>query len=63
MTNVSPVKKVNYFDMRLVSKTKRAVCFAVDRRKEFCACEAQKSLVKIKKFSVNKKFGNDDLAE
>ena len=28
MTNVSPVKKGNYFDMRLVSKTdiKRVVC-------------------------------------
>ena len=37
MTNVSSVKKGNYFDMRLVSKTdtKRAVCFAVDRREEF----------------------------
>ena len=34
MTNVSPVKKGNYFDMRLVSKTdtRRAVCFVVDRR-------------------------------
>ena len=38
MTNVSPVKKGNYLDMRLVSKTdtKRAVCLAVDRREEFC---------------------------
>ena len=63
MTNVSPVKKGNYFDVRLVSKTgtKRAVCFAVDRREEFCAYQAQKSPVKIKKFSVNKKFGNDDI--
>ena len=63
MTNVSPVKKKNYSDMRLVSKTdtKRAVCFAVDRREEFCAYQAQKSPVKIKNFSVNKKFGNDDI--
>ena len=63
MTNVSPVKKGNYFDMRLVSKTdtRRAVCFAVDRREEFCAYQAQKSLVKITNFSVNKKFGNDDI--
>ena len=62
MTNVSPVKKGNYFDVRLVSKTgtKRAVCFAVDRREEFCAYQAQKSPVKIKIFSVNKKFSNDD---
>ena len=39
MTNVSPVKKGNYFDMRLVSKadTKRAVCFVADSREEFCA--------------------------
>ena len=57
----SPVKKGNYFDMRLVSKTgtKNAVCFAVDRCEEFCAYQAQKSPVKIKTFSVNKKFGND----
>ena len=62
MTNVAPVIKGNYFDMRLVSKSdsKRAVCFAVDRREEFCAYQAQKSPVKIKIFSVNKKFGNDD---
>ena len=52
MTNVSPVKKGNYFDMRLLSKTdtKRAVCFAVDRREEFCAYQAQTSSVKIKNF-------------
>ena len=58
MTNVSKVKKRNYFDMRLVSKTdtKRPVCFAVDRREEFCAHQTQKSPVKIKHFSVNKKF-------
>ena len=63
MTNVSPVKKGNYFDMRLVSKmdTKKAVCFAVDRHEEFCAYKAQKSPVKINFFSVNKKFGNDDI--
>ena len=63
MTNVAPVIKGNYFDMRLVSKSdsKRAVCFAVDRREEFCAYQAQKSPVKIKIFSVNKKFGNDDI--
>ena len=56
MTNVLPVKKGNYFDMRLVSKTdtKRAVCFAVDRREEFCAYKAERSPVKIKKISVNK---------
>ena len=37
MANFSPVKKGNYFDMRLVSKTdtKRAVCLAVDRREDF----------------------------
>ena len=59
MTNVSPVKKGNYFDMRLVSKTgtKNAVCFAVDRCEEFCTYQAQKSPEKIKTFSVNKKFG------
>ena len=52
MTNVEPVIKGNYFDMRLVSKTdsKRAVCLAVDRREEFCAYQAQKSPVKIKIF-------------
>ena len=63
MTNVAPVIKGNYFDMRLVSKSdsKRAVCFAVDRREEFCAYQAQKSPVKIKIFSVNKIFGNDDI--
>ena len=63
MTNVAPVIKGNYFDMRLVSKSdsKRAVCFAVDRREEFCAYQAQQSPVKIKIFSVNKKFGNDDI--
>ena len=63
MTNASPVKKANYFNMRLVSKTdtKRVVCFAVDRREEFCAYQAQKSPAKIKKFSVSKKFGNDDI--
>ena len=51
MTNISPVKKGNYFDMRLASKTdtKRAVWFAVDRREEFCRYQAQKSRVKIKK--------------
>ena len=61
MTNVSSVKKGNYFDMTLVSKTdtKRAVCFAEERREEFCVYQVQKSPVKIKKFSVNKKFGND----
>ena len=49
--------------MRLVSKTdtKRAMCFAVNRREEFCAYQAQKSLVKIKNFSVNKKLGNYDI--
>ena len=49
--------------MRLVSKTdtKRAICFAVNRREEFCAYQAQKSLVKIKNFSVNKKLGNYDI--
>ena len=48
MTNVSPVKKGNYFDMRLVSKTatKRTVCFAVDRREEFFSYQARKSPVK-----------------
>ena len=63
MTNVAPVIKGNYFDMRLVSKSdsKRAVCFAVDRREKFCAYQAQKSPVKIKIFSVNKIFGNDDI--
>ena len=62
-SNVSPFKKGNYFDMRLVLKTdtKRAVCFAVDRREEFCAYQAQKSPVNVKNFSVNKKFGNDDI--
>ena len=50
MTNVSLVKKGNYFDTRLASKTdtKTAVCFAVDRREEFCAYQAQKSPVEIK---------------
>ena len=49
--------------MKLVSKTdtKTAVCFAVNRREEFCAYQAQESPVKIKNFSVNKKFGNDDI--
>ena len=63
MTNVSPVKKGNYFDMRLVSKTdtKRAVCFAVDRREELCAYQAQKSSAEMENFSVNKKYGNDDI--
>ena len=63
MTNVSPNKKGNYFDIRLVSKTdtKRAVCFAVDRRGKFCAYQAQKSPVKIKLFLFNKNFGNDDI--
>ena len=63
MTNVAPVIKGNYFDMRLVSKSdsKRAVCFAVDRPEEFCAYQAHKSPVKIKIFSVNKIFGNDDI--
>ena len=63
ITDISPVKKGNYFDMRLVPKTdtKRAVCFAVDRREEFCAYQAQKFPAKIKSFSVNKKFGNDDI--
>ena len=63
MTTVSPVKKGNYFSMILVSKpdTERAVCFAVDRCEEFCAYQAQKSRVKIKNFSVNKRFGNDDI--
>ena len=62
-TNVSPVKKGNYVDMRLVSKTDtmRAVCFTVDRGEEICAYQAQKYPVKIKNFSVNKKFGNDDI--
>ena len=41
--------------------TKRAVCFAVGRHEEFCAHQAQKSPVKINFFSVNKKFGNDDI--
>ena len=63
MTNISPVKKGNYFDKRLVSKTdtKRAMCFAMDRSEEFCAYQAQKSPVKITFFLVNKKFGNDDI--
>ena len=63
MTNVSPNKKGNYFDIRLVSKTdtKRAVCFAVDRREKFCAYQAQKSPVKIKLVLFNKNFGNDDI--
>ena len=52
MTNVSPVKKGNSFDMRLVSRTdtKRAVCFAVDRHEEFCAYQALKSPVQKKIF-------------
>ena len=63
MTNVSPVKKGNYFDMKLVSKTdtKRVMCFAVDRSEEFCAYQAQKFPVKMKEFSVNENFGNDDI--
>ena len=49
--------------MILVSKTdtERAVCFAVDRCEEFSAYQAQKSRVKIKYFSVNEKFGNNDI--
>ena len=63
ITDVSQVKKRNYFGMRLVSKTdiKRALCFAVNRREEFCAYQVQKSPVKIKFFSVNEKFANDDI--
>ena len=63
ITNISPVKKENYFDMRLVPKTdtKRAVCFAVDRGEEFCAYQTQKFPAKTKSFSVNKEFGNDDI--
>ena len=62
MTNVSPVKKWNYFNMKLIWKTgtKRAVCLAVDRCEQFCAYQAQKSPVNIIFFSVNKKFGNNN---
>ena len=63
MTNVSPVKKENYFDTRIVSKTdiKRAVWFAVDRCDRFCAYQGHKSPDKINNSSVNKKFGIDDI--
>ena len=60
MTNVSPVKKGNYFDMRLVSKadTKRAVRFVADSREEFCGYQAQKSPVKIKKIQSVKNLAS-----
>ena len=46
---LSPVKKGNYFDMRLIPKSdsKTTVCFTVDRRSEICTYQAQKSPVKI----------------
>ena len=56
VTNVSQVKKVNYFEMRLISKTDtKRVFFSVDRPEEFYAYQVQESLVKIKKIYSQEK--------
>ena len=62
LRNISPVKKGNYFDLRLVSKSnsRRAVCFAIKRYKEFRKYQLKKSPVKIKHFRLSN-TGNDDI--
>ena len=63
---MSPVKtseKYKYFDMKLVTKdsTRRAVCFAVNRKNEFEEIQNNKSPVKINVYTISNRFGSDDM--
>ena len=62
LKNISPVKKLNYFDLRLVSKSnsRRALCFATERYEEFRKYQLQKSPVQRKHFRLSN-TGNDDI--
>lgn len=62
LTNILLVKKGNFFDIRLVSKSnsRRAVCFTTERYEEFRKYQLQKSPVKIKHFRLSN-TGNDDI--
>ena len=63
---MSPVKtseKYKYFDMKLVTKdsTRRAVCFAVNRKNEFEEIQNNKIPVKINDCTITNRFGSDDM--
>ena len=61
--NVSPIKNDKYFDFQLqmMHKTVRAVCFSPPKRKYFSDYSASNTPVEIKKFKVNTNSNAEDL--
>lgn len=64
--SVSPLKKsghTSYINCTLQTKSKlhRGVCFATSKQETLEAMEKQKSPVKIKNFTINNKYGTEDV--
>ena len=64
--SVSPVKKsgsTSYFNCNLQTKTNvyRGVCFATAKQETLEAMQKQKSPVKIKNYTINTKYGTQDV--
>ena len=67
MHSVSPVKKANgassyvNCDLQKESSVVRAVCFATEKRQSLEAMAAQRSPVKMRNYTISRKFGREDI--
>ena len=64
--SVSPVKKANAAsyvncDLQKESSVVRAVCFATKKRQSLEAMAAQRSPVKMRNYTISRKFGREDI--